>query len=97
MEINRMSKAMQKVGAELSQSQFAQVRALAPTQWAFDYDGNAVGIGSTNRYFTVNATVMGSPIGGQVTTNLVRVRLRCSTRSQTNARSATITVADMGY
>lgn len=98
-EINRMSKITQKVAAELSQDKFANVRALIDKdpEWFFDYDGNEVGAGDSERHFTVEALVRDSPVAGQTADSLLRVHLKCSTPSEEEASSATITICDMGY
>lgn len=99
LEITRVSKAFQKVGSELTQSQFANVAAMTSgtNTWYFDYDGNAAS-NVADRYYAVTATVYGSPIDNQFASNLLRVELESQiTLTKAKAGTTTITICDMGY
>jgi len=95
LQISRIASVFQKVTSDLTEAQFANVAAMVPTTYYFDYDGNTTN--ASGRYITVIATVATSPITNQSSTNLVRVKLESQTLRETNAGSTTITICDMGY
>jgi len=103
-EISRVAKLFEKVTAELTQSQFATVAAMTTNTYFFDYEGKETDASgakytasSPDTYFTVTATIGGSPITNQYSESLLRVKLAAQTRGQTKAGSTTVTVVDMGY
>lgn len=96
LEITRVSKAFQQVTTELTQSKFANVAAMTTVTKYFDYDGNPTTNASV-RYFTILATVAGSPIANQSPGSLLRVELTAQTPLNPNAGSTTVTICDMGY
>jgi len=95
LEITRIAKAFQQVTSELTQSKFADVAAMTTATKYFDDEGNPTD--ASGKYFTVLATVAGSPIANQSSGSLLRVKLSAQTPRSTNAGSTTVTICDMGY
>jgi uncharacterized protein (TIGR02598 family) len=103
-ETTRVAKAFETVASELTQSPFDAVGAMTTRDYYFDYEGLSADAGgapynanSPETHFTVTATVAPSPVAGQSSESLLRVRLAARTRGGFEAGTATLTIADMGY